>query len=869
MPDLKISELPVATNLADTDIAALVQGSGPLVTRRASVAQLRSHLMGERGVHIRDFGAVGNGSADDGPALQAAINALTPSGGTVLLGARTYRIGTPVVISSAAVRIQGQGFSEGGNPGEGTWLTCTTPGIFPITITGVAARGSAVRDLAVRESHYASHNGSWAPTPYEWFFRVLDCLGGADFDNVMLAPVNKGILVKNSGRTDIRRLRGQVFTAGVEYDEIYDAARISSLHFWPFWSSNDNVVRWQQANTDCLVFRRVDGVFVDQAFVLGARSMFRFSSSAAGYTQKFSIGQAYADFVRHGLWLEASGTDGQVDALSVQCEIFNAGGAPLPGSVGILIGANGCRVQMGQLRIDDVEDHAIRMDGIGSRLDIGALRVVNYNQRNIGAAAVMLANAANGQINRVNLGGAPLLEGITNNGPLVNAATNGACGMLAAAGSPARPGLAVGSVDAGLSQPVANGLVASVAGTEVMRLLPGTALLGGPAGAHGLEVTTPAGAANRLRAVSSAAGSGVTLQAHGSDANVEMALESRGAAAMTLRTGGGTQAQIGHVAGAVNYLLLSGGVTGSPARVVLQAAGADANIHLALVPKGSGGVMGHAPDNAVAGGALRGANAVDWQTSRVAAAQVASGQGATIGGGENNTASGIRSAVGGGVGNTATGANATIAGGSGAIAQGGNSSVGGGNNNFAGGTNGWIPGGAQAFDRGGFGRGAWSAGMFTGLGDAQAGEFVLRALTTDAAAARLTANGGTPGSTNTVNLPGNGTYRLKLLVVAQQTGGSAGTAGDCASWEVNLLARRGAGAATTVVVGGTTFAGASLASVTPGTGIPPGLRDANAAGWLLTIAADTANGALAISGTGEANKTIRWVARLLSAEVTA
>ena len=27
-----------------------------------------------------------------------------------------------------------------------------------------------------------------------------------DFDNVMLAPVNKGILVRNSGRTDIRRL---------------------------------------------------------------------------------------------------------------------------------------------------------------------------------------------------------------------------------------------------------------------------------------------------------------------------------------------------------------------------------------------------------------------------------------------------------------------------------------------------------------------------------------------------------------------------------------------------------------------------------------------------------------------------------------
>jgi hypothetical protein len=47
------------------------------------------------------------------------------------------------------------------------------------------------------------------------------------------------------------------------------------------------------------------------------------------------------------------------------------------------------------------------------------------------------------------------------------------------------------------------------------------------------------------------------------------------------------------------------------------------------------------------------------------------------------------------------------------------------------------------------------------------------------------------------------------------------------------------------------------------------MRDAAAAAWMLTLAADTTNGGLAVTGTGEANKTIRWVARVLSAEVTA
>ena len=882
MPDLKISELPAASSLADSDIAPLTQGGGTLVTRRASLAQIRSHVLAERGVHIRDFGAAGNGAADDGPALQAAINALGAAGGIVHLGPRTYRIGTPVVVSGGAVRIQGQGFTEGGNPGEGTWLTCSTPGIFPVTFTGVAARGSAVRDLAVRESHNAGMTGSWAPTPYEWFFRVVDCLGGVDFDNLLLSPVNKGILVRNSGRTDIRRLRGQCFTTGVEYDEIYDVVRVMNLHLWPFWSANDNVLRWQQANHDSIICRRVDGIFVDQAFSLAARAMFRFAASPAGYTQKFSIGQAYADFVRHGIWIEAANTDGQVDAMTVQCELWNSGGAHLPGSIGILVGASNTRVQVGQLRVDDVEDHAIRVDGAGNRLDISALRVVNFNQRNNGAAAVHVAHAASGTPNRVLLPSAPLLEGVTNGGPAVNAGTNASFGLVTPAGSAARPALAVGAPDAGLSLPAANALVASVAGMEALRLAPGSVTLGGPAGAHGLEVAAPPGTAGRLRAQGAAAGAGPALQAVGPDSQLDLMLEAKGTGTVQLRTGAGTQAAAANAPGAVNLVQLSGAATGAP--VVLRAAGADANIGVVLGPKGAGALMAQAPDNQAAGGNARGANATDWQTNRTAAAQVASGDNATIGGGRQNTASGPESTVAGGSSNTASGQHSVVAGGSGNTASGLQSAVLGGTGNqapntlatVAGGvannanaSRAWIPGGDNATARGHYGRGAWSSGVLSVQGDAQAGEFVLRRVTTDATGLRLTSDSGTPGAANTVNLPNNGTYRLKLLAVAQQTGGSAGTAGDCASWEANVLVKRGPNAAATTFVGGTAFAGASLVSITAGTGFAAGIRDAGAAAWLLTLAADTTNGGLAISGTGEANKTIRWVCRVLSVEVTA
>ncbi|MDB5412264.1 MAG: hypothetical protein JWR10_599, partial [Rubritepida sp.] len=627
------------------------------------------------------------------------------------------------------------------------------------------------------------------------------CFGGVDFDNVMFSPVNRGIYCRNSGRMDFHRIRGQVFTAGIEIDEAFDTCRMMNLHFWPFWSANDNVVRWQQANGDALIFRRCDGVFVDQAFVLGYRSMFHFSSSAAGYTQKFSIGQAYADFVRHGIWIDADGTDGQIDAMTVQCEIFNAAGAPVAGSIGIYVNASNSKVQIGSLRIDDAQDNAIRLEQHSNRLDIGALRVLNYNLRNNGAAAIHLANAVTGIANRVNLASPPLLETAIP-GPLFNSGTNGSAGLQGPAGEAARPGLAIGQPDTGLYRPVTGGLAAAANGVELLRATGGTLSLGAEPGSHALEVTTPPSAVNRVE--------------------------------------------------------MRGGVTGAPGLVGWLAAGADANISAVIgQPKGAGAVTAQFADGAIAGGIARGANATDFQIARSSATQVASGPNSTIAGGQSNTASNSNTVVAGGSLNVSSGNTSAIGGGANNVASATTSTVSGGAANTADGGNAWIPGGRNATTRGLVGRAAWASGAFTIQGDAQSGEHLLRRVTTDATATRLTGDSLAQASNNTVNLPNSGTYMLRLLVVAQQTGGTAGTAGDCAGWELTALVKRGASAAATVLVGGS------------GSSVAPLHASAAAATWRLGLAADTTAGGLALTATGEANKTVRWVARILSVETTA
>jgi hypothetical protein len=813
MPDLKISELPAATAPGDGDIAPLVQQG---TTRRASFAQLREAVLAERGVHVRDFGALGNGSADDAPAIQAAVNALkAKGGGTVHLGPRNYRIASPILVDGVTIRFQGSGFTEAGGPGDGTWLSLDQTNFTPFRFTGAMARGSAVRDLAVRQFHGAAFNASWAPTDYPWVFRVEDCFGGVDFDNVMLAGVTRGIFARNSGRVDIRRLRGQVFRCAVEMDEIYDVPRMMNLHIWPFWSANDHVIRWQQANGDAFLFRRVDGVFIDQSFVLGYRSMFRFASSAAGVTWKFSIGQAYADFVKYGLWIEGDGTDGQIDSLTTQGEIFNGDGAPLPGAIGIHVAANACRVQIGNLRVDDAEDSPVRIEGHSNRLDVFASRFVNFNMRNNGAAAFHLANAASGAPNRVNLGSAPLLETPVP-GPLVNAGTNGSVGASAPAGSAAKPGVAVGVPDTGVFRPFPGAVSLGAAGMEVLRGAPdaGADTWLGLKGMSGL----------------------VLAAAETPNVSGSIGIAAKGSGAILLGTGGGVQAEVGHVPAAVNALRLRGAATGNPAAVGSAAQGVDANIATVVgQPKGTGALLAQFPDGGAGGGAARGPHAVDLQTLRGAPWQVAAAAASTIAGGLSNALSGTASA---------------------------------------------IPGGQEARDHGQHGTFAYASGGFGGgPGTAQLTERVLRGETTGAGAIRLTTDGGAPSIVNTVGLPAQGSLAARLVVVARQAGGSAGSVGDTAMWSLDVLLSRGPGGMVCLCQGLVTRGGWTSSPTTGGSGaiIPSAATHAGAAAaagagadnWRIEVAADASHGGLSVTATGEANKTIRWVARVVAAEVAA
>jgi hypothetical protein len=427
----------------------------------------------------------------------------------------------------------------------------------------------------------------------------------------------------------------------------------------------------------------------------------------------------------------------------------------------------------------------------------------------------------------------------------------------------------------------------------------------------------------------------------------------------------------------------------------LTAAAASTNADVAFVAKGTGATLAQVPDSTTTGGNKRGANATDWQKSRTAANQVASGTSSTIAGGENNRAGNTVSFVGGGGSNSSINTGAAIAGGSSNTASGGYSAivggasntasspyafVGGGStnsadtaatgynvvvggaNNIASGNYSFVGGGGDAvtatnrntasgagsavvggyrnsaaadyaFVGGGYinncagfystisggqsnsisqdyatiaggrnntasGYGSFVAGAFNtaaaqysasvggtlnradgqnsvvaggergttrginGIfvapasnapiantdGATQSALLLLGRQTTNATATVLTSNTSAATTNNQVILPNNSAYYFRGSITSGVTGG-----GNSAMWSFEGGIKRGANAASTTLI----------QSV-----INPVAVDSGASTWIVALSADTTNGGLAVTVTGQASTTIRWVCKIETTEMT-
>jgi len=145
-----------------------------------------------------------------------------------------------------------------------------------------------------------------------------------------------------------------------------------------------------------------------------------------------------------------------------------------------------------------------------------------------------------------------------------------------------------------------------------------------------------------------------------------------------------------------------------------------------------------------------------------------------------------------------------------------------------------------------FGQKAFANGSFENPGDAQHGIYVLRNQTTDATITELFLDG--TGGSQPLVIPNNSVFTFSILIAGRRTDATGG--GAAYKFEGAIM-KDTTGASVT-------FIGNPSKTILGETNAP----------WDANIVADTSNGALKITVTGQAAKTIRWVATVLTTEVT-
>jgi hypothetical protein len=231
----------------------------------------------------------------------------------------------------------------------------------------------------------------------------------------------------------------------------------------------------------------------------------------------------------------------------------------------------------------------------------------------------------------------------------------------------------------------------------------------------------------------------------------------------------------------------------------------------------------------------------------------------TVVGGRANLASAVSAFVGGGGtdgantgGNTASGIGSSVLGGFSNQASGQWASVSGGLQNLANGFASIVVNGRYGSTRGIVGNISFPASnvpIAQSGGASQSALLVLGRQTTDATATALTSDTSAAGTTNQVILPNNSAYFFTGEVVSGVTGG-----GNTKGWTIEGVIKRGANAASTALVGTPT--------------VTSTYADAGASTWVIAVTADTTNGGIRVTFTGQAATTIRTVCSIRTVEMT-
>lgn len=258
--------------------------------------------MAESAWHVRDFGAVGDGEADDTAAFQHALDvAGEAKGGVVYVSKGRYRFEGTLTIPRS-VTLKGTFGSVPAHAGIRDRSDSTPQ--YGSVLEPYAGRGSAegtpfitIQENATLQGfvvHYPEQKPDAAePVPYPYAIAMRGN-NPAVLDVELLNPY-KGIDASQNQRHLVRNIHGQPIHTGVFVDFIYDIGRLENVHWNPWWSINTPIFEYQKSHGTGFIFGKSDWQYVLNTFCFGYHTGYAFIQTDSGECNGNFLGIAADD----------------------------------------------------------------------------------------------------------------------------------------------------------------------------------------------------------------------------------------------------------------------------------------------------------------------------------------------------------------------------------------------------------------------------------------------------------------------------------------------------------------------------------------------------------------------------------------------
>jgi hypothetical protein len=238
---------------------------------------------------VTDFGAKGDGQADNTAAFQKALDAAAQTGGGVVYAPVGNYLFSGHLNIPNAVTLKGVWESVPSHIGirnpsapkptdEGTTFLVTESagkedGPPFITLNN----NSTLKGVVI---YYPQQNPADEPKAYPWTIAMRG-KNPAVLAVELLNPYN-GIDAMHNERHLIRDVQGQPLRRGILVDDIYDIGRIENVHFNPWWSMQPRLFAWQQKHGEAFIFGRSDWQYMFNTFCFGYNVGYKFIQTKAG-----------------------------------------------------------------------------------------------------------------------------------------------------------------------------------------------------------------------------------------------------------------------------------------------------------------------------------------------------------------------------------------------------------------------------------------------------------------------------------------------------------------------------------------------------------------------------------------------------------